>query len=84
VPVGRQGGGDADLASRADGVAPPQCLSERAAIEAVWAWFARNWEDRDIPFVEVVARVRALAPGTDVEQIGSEFKRRLGRVWRSV
>jgi hypothetical protein len=80
VPVGREGAGDADFASRVDGVR----LSERAALECVWAWFVRNWEDRDIPFCEVVAKVRALAPGTDVELIKSEFKRRLGRVWRSV
>jgi hypothetical protein len=64
-------------------VAPPQRLSERAAIEAVWAWFVHNMEDYDIPFVEVVARVRVLAPGTDVERIKSEFGRRLRRAERS-
>jgi len=31
------------------------------------------------PFCEVVVRVRALAPGTDVELIKSEFERRLRR-----
>jgi hypothetical protein len=57
-------------------------LSEGEAIQAVWVWFLRNWEDRDIPFVEVVARVRALAPGTGVERIKFEFERRLRRVQR--
>jgi hypothetical protein len=64
-------------------MAPAQRLSERAAIERVWAWFAHNMEDYDIPFVEVVARVRVLAPGVDVEHIKSEFERRLRRAHRS-
>jgi len=55
-----------------------QRLSERAAIQAVWVWFLRN-RDRDVSAVEVVARVRALAPGADVERIKSGFERRLRR-----
>jgi len=62
-------------------MAPTQRLSERAAIQAVWAWFLRN-RDRDIPATEVVARVRALAPGADDERIKSEFVRRLRRARR--
>jgi hypothetical protein len=62
-------------------MAPTQRLSEQAAIEAVWVWFLRN-RDRDVPFVEVVARVRALAPGANVERIKSEFERRLRRARR--
>ena len=58
-----------------------QRLSEGAAIQAVWAWFLRN-RNRDIPFVEIVARVRALAPGADVERIKSGFERRLRRARR--
>ena len=60
---------------------PTQRLSEQAAIQAVWAWFLRN-RDRDVSFVEVVARVRALAPGADVERIRVEFGKRLRRVRR--
>jgi len=60
---------------------PTQRLSEGAAIQAVWAWFLRN-RNRDIPFVEIVARVRALAPGADVERIKSGFERRLRRARR--
>jgi len=62
---------------------PTQRLSEQAAIQTVWAWFLRN-KDRDIPAVEVVARVRALAPGADVERIRVEFGKRLRRAQRSV
>jgi len=58
-----------------------QRLSEQAAIQAVWAWFLRN-RDRDISFAEVVARVRALAPGADVERIKSGFAKRLRRARR--
>ena len=65
----------------ADGMVPTQRLSEGAAIQAVWAWFLRN-RNRDIPFVEIVARVRALAPGADVERIKSGFERRLRRARR--
>ena len=64
-------------------MAPTQRLSEGAAIQAVWAWFLRN-RDRDVPFAEVVARVRALAPGADVERIRVEFGKRLRRARRSV
>jgi hypothetical protein len=64
-------------------MAPAQRLSEQAAIQAVWAWFLRN-RDRDIPAVEVVVRVRALAPGADVERIRAEFGKRLRRARRSV
>jgi hypothetical protein len=60
---------------------PTQRLSEGAAIQAVWAWFLRN-RDRDIPFVEIVARVRALAPDADVERIKFGFERRLRRARR--
>ena len=70
-----------DFAPRVDGMAPTQHLSEPAAIQAVWAWFCRN-RDRDIPFVEVVARVRALAPGAAVERIRVEFGKRLRRAQR--
>jgi len=52
-------------------------LSEKAAIRAVWVWFRRR--NGDVSAVEVVARVRALAPGADVERIKSEFVRRLRR-----
>src|SRR6516164_5133901 len=58
-----------------------QRLLEREAIQVVWAWFLRN-RNRDIPAVEVVARVRALAPGTDVERIRVEFGKRLRRAQR--
>ena len=58
-------------------------LAEKAAIQAVWAWFIRN-RDRDVPFVEVVARVRERCPGARVEFIRSEFERQLRRVERSV
>ena len=47
MPVDREGTREADFASRAEGMAPAQ------AIEVVWTWFARNWEDRDIPFVRL-------------------------------
>jgi len=62
-------------------MAPAQRLSEGAAIQAVWAWFLRN-KGRDIPAVEVIARVKALAPGVAVERIKSEFGRRLRRARR--
>ena len=78
--VGRWGAGEADFALRA-GMAPAPRLSETAAIQAVWAWFIRN-RDRDVPFAEVVARVRARAPGTNVERIKSEFARRHRRALR--
>jgi len=60
-------------------MAPTQRLSENAAIQAIWVWFRRNKDNRDIPSMEVVARVRALAPGADVERIKSGFERRLRR-----
>jgi hypothetical protein len=60
---------------------PTQRLSEQAAIEAVWAWFLRN-RDRDVSAAEIVARVRALAPGADVERIRIEFGKRLRRAQR--
>jgi len=62
-------------------MAPVQRLSEQAAIRAVWAWFLRH-RDRDVSAVEVVVRVRALAPGAAVERIKSEFGRRLRRARR--
>jgi hypothetical protein len=52
-------------------MAPAQRLSEEAAIQAVLAWFLRNKASRDITAAEVVARVRALAPGA--ESSGSEL-----------
>jgi hypothetical protein len=63
-------------------MAPTQRLSEPAAIQAVWTWFCRN-KGRDIPAVEVVARVRAFAPGVAVERIRVEFRKRLRRARRS-
>jgi hypothetical protein len=59
-------------------------LSEAAAIEAVWVWFVRNRDRHNIPAVEIVARVRALAPGADIERIRVEFGKRLRRARRSV
>jgi hypothetical protein len=57
-------------------------LAEKAAIQAVWAWFIRS-RDRDVPFVEVVARVRERCPSTSVECIRAEFERELRRAERS-
>jgi len=62
-------------------MAPTQRLSEEAAIQVAWTWFRRN-KGRDIPAVEVIARVKALAPGVAVERIKSEFGRRLRRARR--
>jgi hypothetical protein len=58
-------------------------MAERAAIQAVWAWFIRN-RDRDVPFVEVVKRVQARCPSTSVECIRAEFESYLRRAQRSV
>ena len=58
-------------------------LAEKAAIQAVWAWFIRN-RDRDISFVEIVKRVRTRCPSASVECIRAEFERQLRRVERSV
>ena len=60
-------------------MAPTQRLSEGAAIEAAWVWFVRNRDRRDISSAEVVARVRSLAPGADIERIRVEFGKRLRR-----
>jgi len=62
-------------------MAPTQRLPEIAAIQAVWAWFLRN-RGRDVPATEIISRVRALAPGADVERIKAEFWRRLRRARR--
>jgi hypothetical protein len=62
-------------------MAPTQRLSEEAAIQVAWTWFRRN-KGRDILAVEVVARVRALAPGVAVERIRVEFRKRLRRARR--
>ena len=62
-------------------MAPTQRLSEEAAIQVAWTWFRRN-KGRDIPAVEVVARVRALAPDAAVERIRVEFRKRLRRARR--
>jgi hypothetical protein len=58
-------------------------LAEKAAIQAVWAWFIRN-SDRDVPFVEVVKRVQARCPSASVECIRAEFESQLRRAQRSV
>jgi hypothetical protein len=58
-------------------------LAEKAAIQAVWAWFIRD-RDRDVPFVEVVARVRLRCPSASVECIRAEFENQLRRAQRSV
>jgi len=62
-------------------MAPTQRLLEKVAIQAVWAWFLRN-RNRDVSAAEIIARVRSLAPGADVERIKSEFERRLRRARR--
>jgi hypothetical protein len=56
--------------------------AELTAIESVWAWFIRN-RDRDVPFVEVVKRVRERCPSARVEFIRSEFENHLRRAERS-
>jgi hypothetical protein len=58
--------------------------AEKAAIGAAWAWFVRNRDRVDIPFVEVVTRVQALCPSASVEHIRLGFERRLRRVQRLV
>jgi hypothetical protein len=63
-------------------MASTQRLSEGAAIQATWIWFLPNKDNRDVAFSEIVGRVKALAPGTDVERIRAEFERRLRRVQR--
>lgn len=54
---------------------PTQRLSEAEALRITWRWLLRN-RNRDISAVEVISRVRALAPGAAVERIKSEFGRR--------
>jgi hypothetical protein len=59
----------------------PSALEARqaAAIEAAWVWFHRTM-DEDVPFVAVVARVRARCPDVDLARIRFEFVQRLKRV----
>jgi hypothetical protein len=56
--------------------------AEKAAIQAVWAWFIRN-RDRDVPWMEVVARVQERCPSASVEYIRAEFENQLRRAERS-
>src|SRR5262245_6761218 len=78
---GLVGCGGADFALGTNGMALTQRLSEGEAIQTVWSWFLRN-RSRDVPATEIVARVRALAPGAAVERIRVEFGKRLRRARR--
>jgi hypothetical protein len=56
--------------------------AELAAIQAVWDWFIIRNRDRDVPWMEVVARVQERCPSTSVGVIRAEFERELRRAQR--
>jgi len=58
--------------------------AELAAIQAVWDWFIIRNRDRDVPWMEVVARVQERCPSASVESIRAEFESQLRRAERSV
>jgi hypothetical protein len=55
-------------------------VREARAIEMAWQFFVRN--EGDIPFSEVVTRVRAHCPEVDPARIRLELERRLTTVAR--
>ena len=63
---------------------PKPSAAELAAIQAVWGWFVIRNRDRDVPWMEVVARVQERCPSASVESIRAEFESQLRRAERSV